>query len=152
MTYLNDQQLAELLRRQGHPVTFTPRAPRRKDPRAQNESRDQQAVVKWWACVCKSYGLPERALKAFPLQGRRDARNGARMKAEGMRAGTLDMHLSVARGGYHSLWIENKTIKGVVSDEQKEEIAHLTKEGHCVQVCRHPQETIDAIVKYLNQE
>lgn len=143
--------LAAILIKQGHPVDFDykpNRAPR--DPNRQDESKDQQELVKWWSVMHGQYKLPECALMAFPLQGARTPKNGARMKAEGMRKGTPDMLLAAGRKGFHGLWIENKTEKGVVSAEQKAIILALKKENYCVHVCRSPSEAARTIMEYLS--
>lgn len=123
-------------------------SPRRK-PR-QDESRSQQEVIAWWAGECMVHGLPPNVLKAFPLQGARTPRNGARMKAEGMRAGTLDMFLGVPRGTMHGFWIEMKSPKGVVSATQKEMLRLELAQGFATVVCRSAPEAKAAIRAYLS--
>jgi hypothetical protein len=140
------RDLARRLQEKGLPVTFVVRD---EPKRSNQESIDQQALIKWWADVCTSYGLPERALKAFPLQGARTPQNGARMKAEGMRAGTCDLFLAAARGQFHGLWIEMKTAKGVVSPEQLEELKHLNEQDYSTAVCRSTEDAIAEIRIYL---
>jgi hypothetical protein len=140
------RELARRLQEKGLPVTFTPRD---EPKRSNQESIDQQALIEWWAANCVHYGLPARALKAFPLQGARTPQNGARMKKEGMRAGTCDLFLSTARAGFHGLWIEMKTADGVISPEQLEELAHLAKEDYSTAVCRSTDEAIAEIEIYL---
>ncbi len=142
------RELARRLEEKGLPVNFTPR----DEPKRNNqESIDQQALIVWWRDVCSSYGLPERALKAFPLQGARTPQNGARMKKEGMRAGTCDLFLSAARAGFHGLWIEMKTVDGVISPEQLEELAHLNQQDYSTAVCRSTEDAIAEIRIYLRQ-
>lgn len=46
----------------------------------------------------------------IPNGGKRNPKEAARMKGMGVRAGVHDYHLPVARGAYHSLWIELKPI------------------------------------------
>lgn len=85
-----------------------------------SESHTQQMIMRWWKFACRGYGLPEFALMAFPLQGARTEHNGARMKAEGMRAGTPDMFLALPGPTGGGLWIELKTPLGKLTDSQKE--------------------------------
>ena len=127
---------------------FVPTPPRAK---ARNrESRMQQAIVKWWACQCRAFGVPEHLLMAFPLQAARTAQNGARMKAEGVRKGTPDMFLAVKRGPCAGLWLENKTTEGVVAPEQKAFMQDLFAFGYKVAVCRDFDEARTQIVQYLS--
>lgn len=57
---------------------------------------------------------------------------GMKLRAEGVKAGTLDNLCTVARRGYHSLWIEFKVDDNDLSDEQAAERLLLIEEGHCV--------------------
>jgi hypothetical protein len=118
--------------------------------RKNEESLMQQEIVKWWAWKCRELNIPEYLLIAIPLQGHRTPKNGARMKAEGMRAGTLDMQLCVARGQWNSLWIENKTKEGVVSKDQHKMMGWLKQFGSHVVVCRTFKEATDEIESYLS--
>lgn len=119
------------------------------------ESEIQQAVMKWWALAHRGLGVKhERLLMAFPMQGQRTARNGARMKAEGMRAGLADMFLAVPMpfdSGHHGLWIELKRPKprGVVSPEQAEFLMSVKMQGYGAQVCFGFDECTKAITDYL---
>jgi len=145
---LTDADLAAILERQGKPVDFKFRknSVRSSGP---SESQIQQAVIQWWHHACGAYGIPERLLMAFPLQAARSPRNGARMKAEGCRAGTLDLQLAVGRGRFNSLWIEMKTPTGRVSDEQTEMIIALQHQRNMTAVCRSSEEAIKEIQEYL---
>jgi hypothetical protein len=114
------------------------------------ESQSQQAVIRWFAFACKGLGVSDpRALMAFPLQGARTVQNGARLKAEGMRAGTPDMFLAVKRGGFGGLWVEMKTLSGRLTDSQTEMGCLLLSDGYSVRVCRSADEAIREITAYL---
>jgi hypothetical protein len=113
-----------------------------------SESRTQQMLLKWWSFAHKAYQLPEFALMGFPLQGARSARNGARLKAEGMRAGTPDLFLAAARQNKAGLWIEMKTPIGRLTETQKEFQAYLNG-PYLHKVCRSFEEAKAAIEAYL---
>jgi len=122
------------------------------------ESEIQQAVIKWWALSHKGLGVRhERLLMAFPMQGQRSPRNGARMKAEGMRAGLADMLLAVpvwrmdGEGmSLAGLWIELKRPKGsIVSKEQCEFLDTVREQGYAGKICYGFDECIKAITDYL---
>ncbi len=123
--------------------------PKAKAPK-QDESRMQQEIIRWFSLNSYEWQLEEELLMAFPLQGKRTARNGARMKAEGMRKGTPDMLLAVPRGDCCGLWIELKTAKGYLNPNQKVMLARLTKAGFATVVTRSVEETCHAIRSYLN--
>ncbi len=72
---------------------------------------------------------------AIPNGGRRDAVTGARLKAEGVRAGVPDLFLPVARRGFHGLFIELKAPGGAASLEQHGWIARLRQAGYAAEVC-----------------
>ncbi len=153
MKRYSDADLAALLVKQGHPVEFKFRKNRKpKDPNVRTESQEQQLLIKWWSWACTTQNIPERLLMAFPLQGARTKQNGARLKAEGMRAGTLDLLLAVPRGGYAGLWLEMKTSIGDTTDSQDEMIADLKQQKFFVAVCRSCVAASDLIVKYLREE
>ena len=94
--------------------------------------------------------IPELArIFAIPNGGKRDKGTAIKMKAEGVRAGVLDLFLPVVRGGYAGLWIEMKSGIGSTSIEQDKEIPLLRKEGYRVVVCDSPSKAWYAIVEYL---
>lgn len=117
-----------------------------------SESQIQRAVMNWWALAHRGLGIPdERLLMAFPLQGARTPRNGARMKAEGLRKGTPDMFLAVARKGKHGLWIELKAEKGRLSDSQFEMLNILTAQDFKAVQTTGFDETLNILTNYLSE-
>lgn len=95
--------------------------------------------------------------------GVKGPREGARRKAEGVRAGVPDVHLPVPRGGYASLFIEMKQrrpcvtkTKGVRMVETKptaaqvEWIEALRTAGNRVEVCHSAEEAWDVLMRYLD--
>lgn len=84
--------------------------------RNQPESALQQQCVEWF-----DWYYPNLKLNLFsiPNEGARTAANGARMKAQGRRAGVADMFLAVAENGFHGLFIEFKVGKGKQTESQK---------------------------------
>lgn len=126
--------------------------PPARKPMDHEESRNQIMIMRWWRWACITHSIPEHLLMAFPLQGARTPRNGARMKREGCRKGTLDMHLAVARGKCHGLWIELKTDIGVASKEQKSMMADLLEQGYAVRLCRSAGEVTKLLGEYIRGE
>ena len=72
------------------------------------------------------------------------------MKSQGMKNGVPDICLPVPRGGYSALYIEMKTEKGQLSDEQDKFIAVLRHYLNRVEVCRSSEEAINTITEYLD--
>jgi hypothetical protein len=114
------------------------------------ESAEQQAVVRWWAMISGTYGLSEKVLMACPAQAARSPRGGARMKAEGYRAGTPDLFLATARNGCHGLFIEmKKRDGGKLSDSQKEMSFELGEQGYRTAVAYGAEAARAIITEYL---
>ena len=135
-----------------------------------NESRMQQAFVRWWDVAFRSLGVPDkRLLFAIPNGGARNAVTGAVLKAEGVRRGVPDLMLAVPVDGYrtngqsgdgyaeewfssHGLFLEFKTSEGRVSEEQESMQAFLRTCGYVVAVVRGFDEAERAITRYLRGE
>ena len=99
-----------------------------------NEHAEQVALVAW--ARLHEHRLPGLALLvAIPNDGRRDAVTGARLKAEGVKAGVPDLFLPMARRGFHGLFIELKAPGGAASPEQRGWIARLRLAGYSAEVC-----------------
>lgn len=113
------------------------------------ESNEQQTLVAWAKRHEEEW--PElRMLYHIPNEGKRSRKNGARLKAEGLKSGVPDICLPVARGGHHGLYIELKRRKdSEVTKEQLEWIADLVAQGYVAAVCRGCDEAISLITRYL---
>lgn len=59
------------------------------------------------------------------------------------------IHLPVARGGYHGLYIELKVGSNKATALQKDWIKELTKQGYLAVVCYGWQEAAEQLVNYL---
>jgi hypothetical protein len=119
----------------------------RKRP-SDNEHRIQCACIKLFR-----YLYPHYIIYAIPNGGQRNAIVAAKLKAEGVLAGIPDIHIPMARNGYHSLYIEMKNgKKGTISDKQKDMIEKLKAEGNKVVVCRSVEEFEKEIKEYFNSK
>jgi hypothetical protein len=119
----------------------------RKRP-SDNEHRIQCACIKLFR-----YLYPHYIVYAIPNGGQRNAIVAAKLKAEGVLAGIPDIHIPMARNGYHSLYIEMKNgKKGTISDKQKDMIEKLKAEGNKVVVCRSVEEFEKEIKEYFNSK
>lgn len=119
----------------------------RKRP-SDNEHRIQCACIRLFR-----YLYPNGIIYAIPNGGQRNAIVAAKLKAEGVLAGVPDIHIPMARNGYHSLYIEMKNGKnGILSDKQKDVIDRLRNEGHKVVVCRSVEEFEIEIKEYFNSK
>ena len=114
------------------------------------EHTEQKALVEWWGLYARWKSLPPSLLMAIPNGGHRSVVTGARLKAEGVRAGIPDLFLAVPTSKAHGLWIEMKRQQGGrVSDAQKDSMAALEAQGYACTVCRGWAEARRSIVEYL---
>lgn len=91
-----------------------------------------------------------RLLHAVPNAGKRSYIVGARMKAEGLVRGAWDVHLPVARKGYHSLSIEMKVAPNELTPEQAEWQVLMEAEGNLCVVCWSGLEAVEVVLDYMD--
>jgi hypothetical protein len=113
-----------------------------------SEEQIQQAVMDWARAV-QGQKRELRWLHHPANGGKRSKAVAGKMWAAGVRAGVADLHLPVARSGFHSLWIELKTETGRQTQEQKEFEAFVTAEGNAYWLARSSTEAIYVIEAYL---
>jgi hypothetical protein len=117
--------------------------------RSKIEFQHQSALISWANARAKLH--PElRLLYHVPNGGSRNIREAANLKRAGVRAGVPDLHLPVARGEYHGLWLELKSPTGRTSDAQRDWHAALRDEGHRVEVCTDWIAARDILIAYLS--
>lgn len=108
------------------------------------ESQEQAAYFEWAAYI------PDlRWAHAIPNGGKRDKKEAANLKRQGVKPGVSDIFLPLPRGKYHGLYIELKTKDGRPSTEQKEFISYVRKNGYAACVCYGTEEAITATKQYL---
>jgi hypothetical protein len=93
-----------------------------------------------------------RWMHAIPNGGGRSARQGADLKAEGVKGGVADVCLPVPRGKHHGLYIEMKKAKGVPSDVSKEQLEFgkfVLARGYVWIVCFGWQQAAKIVQLYL---
>lgn len=141
------------------------RAGQRKKPE-QREHAEQVALFQWVGA--NQAHLPElRLLHAIPNGGARAVSTGQHLKAEGVRAGVLDLNLPLRGWGqdpddhnrrreFIGLWIEMKAKGGSVTKTgkdgswgQEDWIRELRKVGQRVEVCWSSVEAIRVLEDYL---
>lgn len=99
-------------------------------PIGRTEHQEQAAVISWWWFASQKYGIPHFGLFAVPNGGARDPITGARLKAEGVRRGALDLILAVPRKEHHGLFIEMKVGDNKPTSDQKLFIEYLNAAGY----------------------
>lgn len=115
------------------------------DRREPSEAEEQSALFEW--ARLQAGRFPElRYMYHVPNGGRRDAKEAALLKAEGVRAGVPDICLPAARWPYHGLYIELKRKNGgTLSKKQENWISHLNEAGYLA-VCCHGWEKARAVI------
>lgn len=112
------------------------------------EDAESIALVQW----CEWRPELRGRLVHSPNGGKRNAREAARFKRMGVRAGYPDFSLDIAHGRYHGLRIELKPPrphKSKVSDSQKWWIETLSNEGYLAVVCYGWEAARDTIISYM---
>lgn len=125
------------------------RRPVDNKPVGPSEHQLQSAVISWWDHACSAYSLPPIALFAIPNGGARDIITGARLKAEGVRRGVVDLFLARPVGAYRGFFIEMKAGDNKPSDKQEEFIAYVKDAGYWTGVYWTSEDAINAIKEYL---
>lgn len=106
-----------------------------------SEDAEQEAVVEY----CDLLHIP---IVHIPNEGKRSLSYAARMKRMGLRSGFPDLFVTLARGGYHGLFIEMKYGNNKTTKEQKEWLELLAAEGYACAVCYGAAEAIKIIESY----
>ncbi len=118
------------------------------------EDAIQRALFQWITLATPR--IPQLALAFHPANGgKRDAREAARLKGMGVRAGVPDVMIPHTGGDestlnfWYGLAIELKAQKGVVTHSQKEWHERLRSAGWQVNVCRSFDEARQVIADYF---
>lgn len=114
----------------------------------QTEHEEQKKLFQW--AKAQSGKHPQLTMMfAIPNGGQRNIVTATKLKAEGVKSGVPDIFLAYPSINYHGLFIEMKSAKGKVSDNQKEWIAGLFQNGYMCAVCYSFDEAKKIIEEYL---
>lgn len=116
------------------------------------ETEEQQALFEW--AEMQKQSMPELSLMfAIPNGGKRYRKTACTLKAEGVKPGVSDIYLPVARCGFHGMFIEMKRKQGgKLSDEQRNFISAVAKQGYLAIVPEGWEEASKWILGYLKGE
>lgn len=89
-------------------------------------------------------------LLAIPNGGQRSAREGARLKAEGVKAGVSDLLLPLRRGGFAGLWLEMKAPGEKPNPRQRAWIERMRLAGYRAEWRDDWQKAAQVITDYLD--
>ena len=129
------------------PLSHLEPAKPRKRP-TQYEAAEQKALFEWAGYMSNVH--PElELLHHIPNGGHRNKAEAAHLKQQGVKAGVPDLHLPVARGGCHGLYIELKAHGNKPTQNQKEWLRLLSEQNYKTAVCHGWEEAAEVILAYL---
>jgi hypothetical protein len=112
------------------------------------EYEEQRAVIEWARAMRGRF--PELRLLYSTAQDGHLPRLLGKLKAAGFQFGVPDLHLPIARRGFHGLWLEMKRQKGGrLSDDQRAWVEALHAAGHRVEICKGADAAIQVLFGYL---
>ncbi len=106
---------------------------------------DLQRDVFRWAAYCPALEF----MYAVPNGGKRNSREAARLKRQGVKSGIYDICLPIASKGYHGLYLELKIGKNKLSDNQKKFMKYVKKNGYMAVTAYNFKEAIEIISEYI---
>ena len=110
---------------------------------------DHQVALFMWANANLDRYPVLRFMFAVPNGGHRHPAVAGKLKAEGVKAGVLDIHLPAPRSGFYGLWLEMKAGKNRPTAEQLLWMDYLRSAGYCVRLCYSAKDAQKAIEEYL---
>ncbi|WP_321833450.1 VRR-NUC domain-containing protein [Clostridium butyricum] len=116
-----------------------------------SEAQEQAALFQWALLGRQKYKELE-LMYHVPNGGRREAKEGAALKRQGVKAGVPDICLPVGKGGFFGLYIELKVGRNKTSSMQDIWIKRLQDMNYKVEVCYGWLKAREVIEKYLNEE
>ena len=115
----------------------------------QDEYHEQVALIEYAELKAKT-DPRWKLLFAIPNGGHRHILTAVKLKRSGVKAGVPDLCLPVVCKGYSGLFLEMKSKKGKVTDNQKMWIDILRKGGYKVFVAEGFEKAKDMLEWYLN--
>ena len=116
-----------------------------------SEDTEQETVIQW--ARLSSGKWPElKLLHHIPNGGSRNKKEAIKLKRMGVLAGVSDLHLPVARSGYHGLYIEMKFEDGRIQKSQREFLKAAAEERNYCTVCYSTSDAIEVIQSYMENK
>lgn len=117
------------------------------------ERQEQEIVIGWARSLESKYPKLSRLHCSLngvwlPPKLAKEAKDG------GMVSGVPDLHLpvpmQVGEVVFHGLWIELKSMDGVLSTNQKRWLGELNEDGYAAVCCKGAKAAINVIANYMN--
>ncbi|AJJ54868.1 VRR-NUC domain protein [Yersinia pseudotuberculosis IP 32953] len=115
----------------------------------QAETEEQAALIEWADKTVIDGICIGDYLIHIPNEGKRGPKAARDAKRLGLRKGVPDLFLALPRGGYAGLWIEMKSSKGHVNNNQNCWLSKLGDIGYKVDVSYSFLSAKGAIISYL---
>ena len=117
------------------------------------ESTHQAQVIEWSKWAYKTGKYPMLNMLHCSLNGVKLSATQARIaKAQGMLSGVPDLLLPMKKNGHHGLYIEMKSEKGRLTENQQWFLSNAESLGYKTAVCYSAKEAIDAIESYYSDK
>lgn len=119
------------------------------------ESAHQAQVVEWsrWAFKANPKRYPHLDMLHCSLNGVKLSGTQAKIaKGQGMLSGVPDLFLPVPKNGFHGLFIEMKSEKGRVTENQHWFLTNADSLGYKTVVCYSAKDAISAIQSYYAEQ
>lgn len=119
------------------------------------ESAYQTQVVEWsrWAFKVNPVRYPYLDMLHCSLNGVKLSGTQAKIaKGQGMLSGVPDLFLPVPKNGFHGLFIEMKSDKGRVTENQHWFLTNAESLSYKTVICYSAKEAISAIQAYYDEE
>ncbi len=120
----------------------------RLSPNSMTEGEEQEALFDWIRTFEDRFPIL-KLIHHVPNGGHRNKATAAKLKAQGVRAGVLDISIPIPRHGFHGLYIEMKVGNNKMSKEQKAFAKLLIAEGYDVRLAYTHQAAKNYIINYL---
>ena len=111
---------------------------------------DEQVKLFQWAKLQSGKHPQLTMMFAIPNGGQRNIVTATKLKAEGVKSGVPDIFLAFPSKTEHGLFIEMKSTKGKLSENQREWIGALSSSGYRCVICYSFSEAQEVIIKYLD--
>ena len=109
------------------------------------EHQTQCACVQWFRLA-----YPKFLIYSIPNARKVSKVQGARLVSEGVVSGIPDLHIPIAKKGFHGLYIEMKAGKNKPSPNQITIMDKLRNEGYKCVVCWNLDEFMKEVKDYLD--
>lgn len=121
--------------------------------KSNSEHAHQTALFCWAALPETREHFPGIELMfAIPNGGERNKIVAAKMKAEGVKAGVLDIFLPLPKGNFHGMFLEMKKHPNKPTEEQHKFAIAVQNKGYYCAVAYSWLQACDIIANYFNCE